>query len=51
MANWQPIELLPAYAPLWHESIHQGDEVGVVSRLQQVNHLVNDDVFEAFPCP
>ena len=41
MANGQLIQLLPADAPLWHESIHEGDEAGVVSRLQHVNHFVD----------
>lgn len=48
MANGQLIHLLPAAAPLRHESIHQCDEAGAMSRLQNVNHLVDDDIFEAF---
>lgn len=47
MTDGQLIELLPAHAPLLHDSIHQRDEAGVVCRLQEVNHLVDDDVFEA----
>ena len=43
----QAIEHVPVELPLGHESIHQRDEAGVVRRLQQVDHLVDDDVFEA----
>jgi len=48
MANGQLIQLFSADPPLRNEAIHQGDEAGVVSRFQHVNHLVDDDVFEAF---
>ena len=48
MANGQLIQLFLADPPLRNEAIHQGDEAGVVSRFQHVNHLVDDDVFEAF---
>ena len=48
MANGQPIQFVPAHAPLWQQLVHNGDEVGIVGRLQHVNHLVDDDVFQAF---
>lgn len=48
MANGQPIQFVPAHAPMRYELIHEGDEVGIVSRLQHVNHFVDDDVFQAF---
>ena len=35
--------------PLRHELIHQRHEALVVRGFEQVNHLVNHDVFEAFP--
>ena len=34
--------------PPRHESVHQPDETGIVSRLQQVNQLMDNDVFETF---
>jgi hypothetical protein len=33
VANGQPIQFGPAHAPVRYELIHQGDEVGIVSRL------------------
>lgn len=48
MAHGQPIQFVPAHAPVRYELIHEGQEVGIVSRLQHVNHLVDDDVFQAF---
>jgi len=35
--------------PLAHELIHQRDEARVVRRFEEVRHLVNENVFEAFP--
>ena len=32
--------------PLRQEAIHQGDEPNVVRRLQQMNQLVNDKIFQ-----
>ena len=49
MPHRQPVEDLPAGLPLGHEMVHQGDEAGVVGGFQQVDHLVNHDVFEALP--
>src|SRR5262249_32263453 len=47
MADGQPIELLSTCAPLWHEAIHKRDESTAVCRLLNVDHLVDDDIFEA----
>ena len=35
--------------PLGHELIHQGHKARVVCRFEQMSHLVNNNVFEAFP--
>ena len=48
LPNRQAIEHLAMELPLGNESVHQRDEAGVVGRLQQMDQLVNDDVFEAF---
>ena len=48
MTNRQLIQLRPESTPFGHESIHQRDEAGVVRWLQQVNHFMHDDVFQAF---
>ena len=47
MPHRQAVQRFPVELPLRHEAVHQRDEAGVVGRLQQVHHLVNDDVFEA----
>ena len=49
MPHRQSIYDLAVGLPLGHELIHQGHEARVVRRFEQVDHLVNDDVFEAFP--
>ena len=46
MAHWQLTELVSTVLPARHELIHQGYEVSVVRRLQQMRHFVDDDVFE-----
>jgi len=34
--------------PFGHELIHQRHKAGVVRRFEQVEHLVDDDIFKAF---
>lgn len=48
MANGQPIQFLAATMPLWHESIHEGDEARVMGGLQDMDDFVDEDIFEAF---
>lgn len=47
MPDRQLIQLILIEPPFWHELIHQAYETGVMSRLQQMDHLMYDDVFEA----
>ena len=47
MPDRQAIQRVPVELPLGHKAVHQGDEAVVVRRLQQVNHFVHDDVFQA----
>ena len=44
---WQAVEDVTTELPLGHELIHQRHEAGVVGWLQQVDHLMDHDVFEA----
>ena len=46
--DWQTVECFAVGLPFGHEAVHESNEAGVVRRFQQVDHLVNDDVFEAF---
>jgi hypothetical protein len=48
MPNRQLIQLILIEPPKRHEPVHQGYETGVVGRFQQMNHLMHDDVFQAF---
>src|ERR1700693_3054154 len=48
MANGQPIQCLPPATPMRHESIHQYNELRAMSRFKNVNHLMDNDIFEAF---
>jgi hypothetical protein len=34
--------------PVRHELVHQSDKARIMGRLEQVNHLVQDEVLEAF---
>lgn len=47
MADGQLVEFLPDKTPLWQKHIHQGDEVRVVGRVAQLEHLMHDDIFQA----
>ena len=47
MTYWQAVEDVTTELPLGHELIHQRHEAGVVGWLQQVDHLMDHDVFEA----
>ncbi len=49
MPHWQPVEELAAGLPLGQVVIHKGDEADVVGRFKQVDQLVDDDIFQAFP--
>lgn len=48
VANRQPVQDLAVGLPPRHELIHQSHEAGVVTGFEQVSHLVDDNVFEAF---
>lgn len=48
MTHRQPIELVPVEWPLRQVLVQQRHEVGVVRRLQEVEHFVHDDIGEAF---
>lgn len=48
VTNWQTIERLAVVLPPRHEAAHQRGEAAVVSWLQQMDHLMHDDVFKAF---
>lgn len=49
MSHRQAVEELAGGLPLGHKMVHQGNEAGVVSGFEQVDQLVDHDVFEAFP--
>jgi hypothetical protein len=49
MPDRKPVQCLAQGLPLGHEPIHQRYKVRVVRRFEQVNHLVDDNVFEALP--
>jgi hypothetical protein len=44
----QPVEGVAVGLPLEHELIHQRHKAGVVRRFEQVNHLVDDNIFKTF---
>jgi hypothetical protein len=48
MAHRKPIQLFPVVAPLRHQPVHQSNEAVVVGPFEQMHHLVNDDIFQAF---
>lgn len=48
MPDRQVVEPVTVKRPLGHEPIHQCDESLIVGWLQQVNHFMDDDIFEAF---
>ena len=48
VTNRQTIEVLPQQLPSRHELIDQCDEVRVVSRFDQMQHFMHQNVFEAF---
>lgn len=47
MLHRQTVEYLPTMFPVGHELIHHRLKSGIVGRLVDMNHLVDDDVFEA----
>ncbi len=47
MSYWQAVEGFSAFLPAWHEAIQKYAEAFVVGRLQQMEHFMDDDVFEA----
>ena len=47
MAHRQTIQHLPMVLPAGHETIHQGNEVKVVSWFKQVHHFVDNDVLQS----
>lgn len=49
VANRQSVENITVVLPLGHKPIHELHEALVVGVFDEVRHLVDDDVFEAFP--
>ena len=47
MPYWQAIEGFSAFGPSWHEAIQKRAEAFVVGWFQQMEHFVDNDVFEA----
>ena len=47
MPDRQLVQLILIEPPFWHKLIHQGYETGVMSWLQQVYHLMHNDVLQA----
>jgi hypothetical protein len=48
VAHWQSVEDIAVGLPLGHELIHQGHKARIVSWFEQVNHLVDDNIFKTF---
>ena len=48
MPHRQTVQHFAVELPIRHESVHERNEAAVMSRCENVNHLVHDDVFEAF---
>jgi len=48
MMHGQPVQHFPVKLPLRHELIHQSHEAAIVNGFEEMNHLMNNDVFEAF---
>ena len=40
------VELCAIKLPLWKKLVHQGAEAFVVTAFEQVDHLVNHDIFQ-----
>jgi hypothetical protein len=47
MGERRRIQLLPAQPPLRQVVVHHGDEAFVVTSLDEMGELVDDDIFEA----
>ena len=47
MPNRKAVQFLTVMPPFRHELVHQGHETAVVRRLQQMDHFMHDDVFQA----
>jgi hypothetical protein len=47
VGQWGGVELISPQLPLGHELVHVGSKALVVMALQQVRHLVQDDIVEA----
>ena len=45
----QAVKNLTVMLPFWHELIHQFNKVRAVRWFQQVDHLMRDNVIQAFP--
>jgi len=45
----QTVKNLAVMLPFWHELIHQFNKVRTVRWFQQVDHLMQDNVIQAFP--
>lgn len=48
MMHGQPVQHFSVKLPLRHELLHQGDEAPIVSAFEEMHHLMNHNVFEAF---
>jgi hypothetical protein len=46
MPKWQTIELFSQVLPVWQVQIHQRHKALVMRRLQQMDQLVDNDVFK-----
>ena len=51
MSHRQPVQCLATVFPVGHEAMHQLLKPFVMRWLQNVDHLVNDDVFKALRRP
>ena len=49
VAQRSPVQLIAGRPPLGHKAIHVFLEAIIVVPLQQVNHFMDQDVFQAFP--
>ena len=47
MCHRRTVEFILMETPEWHELVHQLSKTIVVTTLNQVDHLVHDDVFKA----
>jgi hypothetical protein len=46
MSHRETVQCLTQHMPPGHEPIHQSEEMFVVRRLKQVNHLVDDNILK-----